>query len=225
MPAFGRAGQQREPGSRGRQRSEAQNRGARRERNARRWRVALPVALALVVAALGAAAWWQLSGGGRTGGGAVGSVAADPSQPAAEAGPVEQLPDEGARHVPLGAPVTYRTDPPASGPHYDGVAQPGFYRDRAPSYGYLVHNLEHGHVVIYYHPQRLQPQELAYLEELTRRYRGAWDAVLAVPRQDPQYAVILTAWRHRQRLGRFDRAAVDAFVDRFRGRGPENPVR
>lgn len=193
---------------------------------ARRRRVALPAAVAAVVAAaaLGASAWWWLSDRGRRGAGAEGT-AAQQLPAAGEAGPVERFPDEGAWHVPVGTPVAYRTDPPTSGPHYDGVAQPGFYRERVPSYGFLVHNLEHGHIVIYYHPQRLQPDELAYLVELTRRYRGTWDAVLAVPGQDPRYPIILTAWRHRQRLGRFDRAAIEAFVDRFRGRGPENPVR
>ena len=142
-----------------------------------------------------------------------------------EVGPVETWPDEGNRHVPVGAAVRYGTDPPTSGPHYDGVAQPGFYRERSPSYGFLVHNLEHGHVVIYYHPDRLAPQELAFLEELTRRYRSTWDAVLAVPRRDERYVLILTAWRHWQRLARFDRQTVESFVDRFRGRGPEHPVR
>lgn len=180
------------------------------------------------LAALLALGLWWAGPGLRPGRVPVESAGASLQAPAAlsgEIGPVEELPDEGARHVPLGTPVRYLSDPPTSGPHYDGVAQPGFYRDRVPSYGYLVHNLEHGHVVIYYHPERLRPEELAYLQELTRRYPGRWDAVLAVPRRDERHVLILTAWRHMQRLGRFDRAAVEAFVDRFRGRGPEHPVR
>lgn len=139
--------------------------------------------------------------------------------------PVESFSNEGFRHVPIGSEVAYRTDPPTSGPHYDQVARPGFYRERAPASGFLVHNLEHGHVILYYNRQLLTAEELAYLESLTHRYPGTWDAVLAVPRDDPEHVLILTAWQHRQRLRTFDRAAVEAFVDRFRGRGPENPVR
>lgn len=176
--------------------------------------------------AAAAAAWW-LWGGPATvppaGSSPTGQADAQVQRPTVE--PVERLPSEGTAHIPEGTVYTYRSFPPTSGPHYDGVAEPGFYPDRAPAAGYLVHNLEHGHVVIYYHPDRISPQDRAYLEELTRRYRGTWDAVLAVPRRDPEYALILTAWQHRQRLRAFDRQAVDAFVDRFRGRGPERPVR
>ncbi len=170
------------------------------------------------MAALVAGAWWQLGGPRPSAGEPRGG-----SQARAE--PVERFASEGHAHIPVGASATYGTDPPTSGPHYDGVALPGLYRDRAPAPGFLVHNLEHGHVVIYYDPQRLAPEGMAYLEELTQRHQGTWDAVLAVPRPDPEYVLILTAWQHRQRLRGFDRAAVDAFLNRFRGRGPENPVR
>jgi hypothetical protein len=38
-------------------------------------------------------------------------------------------------------------------------------------------------------------------------------------------AVVLTAWRRILRLDEFDPPAAAAFIDQFRGRGPENPVR
>ncbi|MDP6276923.1 MAG: hypothetical protein QGI11_00225 [Nitrospinota bacterium] len=38
-------------------------------------------------------------------------------------------------------------------------------------------------------------------------------------------SVVLTAWTKRLNLERFDRAAAAAFIDLFRGRGPEHPVR
>jgi hypothetical protein len=37
--------------------------------------------------------------------------------------------------------------------------------------------------------------------------------------------IILTAWTKELRLEEFDAAAAAAFIDRFRGRGPEHPVR
>ena len=137
---------------------------------------------------------------------------------------VEQFPSEGREHVPEGTRIAYRTDPPTSGPHYDKVAEPRFY-EQPVNPGYLVHNLEHGHVIIYYDPERTPEAALDYVRTLTRRYRGVWDAVLAVPRSLENEVLILTAWQHMLRLETFDPAKVDAFVDAYRGRGPENPVR
>lgn len=195
------------------------------------WRAWGPVAVAvaaavvwLVAPAVGAP-WWSPLAGRH----AAAPAGAGPGDPAAQARaapePVQSFPFEGFEHVPLGTSIAYRTDPPTSGPHYDMVAQPGFYEDRTPAPGLLVHNLEHGHVVIYYSRGLLGTEARSYLQELTQRYRGTWDAVLAVPRDDDRYELILTAWQHMQRLPAFERQAVDAFVDRFRGRGPEHPVR
>ena len=38
-------------------------------------------------------------------------------------------------------------------------------------------------------------------------------------------SVVLTAWAKRLDLDRFDPAPAAAFIDGYRGRGPENPVR
>jgi hypothetical protein len=137
---------------------------------------------------------------------------------------VEQLPDEGRDHVPDGTPVQYGADPPASGPHFARWAETGFHTDPIP-YELLVHNLEHGQIVIYYDPVRLSNETAEALGELTSRHSGTWDGVLAVPRPDDQYELILTAWTYRMHLEEYDAELVDAFVDAYRGRGPENPVR
>ncbi|BAS26949.1 DUF3105 domain-containing protein [Limnochorda pilosa] len=149
--------------------------------------------------------------------------AGSPPVPALAA--VENVPVEGRQHVPASVSPEYRSLPPTSGPHYDGVALPGFH-ETLPQLGLLVHNLEHGHVVIYYHPDALSDEVAEHLQKLTRWYTGPWDAVLAVPwRDDPEHPLILTAWGKRLPLRAYDRAAVDAFVDAYRGRGPEHPVR
>lgn len=137
---------------------------------------------------------------------------------------VESFSSEGDAHVPAGLAPRYGTDPPTSGPHYGSPADPRFY-ESAVDPGYLVHNLEHGHIVIYYDRTKLSVEDEQWLRGLTTRYNGAWDAVVAVPRPDPQSVLILTAWRHRLRLPRVDRAATEQFVDAYRGRGPEKPVR
>lgn len=146
------------------------------------------------------------------------------TQPGTVLSGVESFGSEGDTHVPVGLAPRYGTEPPTSGPHYASTADAKFHESSVDP-GYLVHNLEHGHVVIYYDRTRLSAEDEQWLRGLSSRHGGAWDAVLAVPRPDPQYPLILTAWRHRFRLPRVDRAAAEQFVDAYRGRGPEKPVR
>lgn len=152
-------------------------------------------------------------------------ILTSPSPAAPSLAAVESPSLEGRNHVPSTVLPEYRSLPPTSGPHYDGVAAPGFHKT-LPALGLLVHNLEHGHVVVYYHPDALVAEAREHLERLTRWYTGTWDAVLAVPwTEDPEYPLTLTAWGKRLRLKAYDPEAIDAFVDAYRGRGPENPVR
>ncbi len=62
-----------------------------------------------------------------------------------------RIPNEGWAHVPEGTPVSYRSNPPASGPHYPGWAR---YQEHATvvERPYWVHNLEHGAIVLLYRP-------------------------------------------------------------------------
>lgn len=137
---------------------------------------------------------------------------------------VERVPCKSQDHVQDGQRVTYETDPPLSGSHYNAWLNPGWYEVAQP-YERIVHSLEHGHVVIYYDSERLTPEQLKEVRRLTTRYQGDWDGVLAVPRIDSQYPLVLTAWEHVLRLSSYDKERVDQFVDAFRGRGPERAVR
>lgn len=60
---------------------------------------------------------------------------------------------------------------------------------------------------------------------LAGQFTEPFAGVVVAPRTDPQYPIIATAWRVMIRFERYDRATLDAFVDLFRGRGPEDPVR
>jgi hypothetical protein len=140
------------------------------------------------------------------------------------AGAVEELPDEGRDHVPDGTEVDYESEPPTSGSHYASWAPPDVYREVVPD-ELLVHNLEHGHIVIYYDPSRLTDASATKITELTNEYDGQWDAVLAVPRPDMGNELTVTAWTYKLELDEFDEEMIDAFVDAYRGKGPENPVR
>ena len=136
---------------------------------------------------------------------------------------VTSVPSEGRdEHVAQGSAVDYKTDPPLAGAHYPTPSAPGYYeRPQAP--GNLVHALEHGAIVIYY--DRPSPEVLPRLERWASRYQEPWSGVIVTPMPGIGEGIILTAWTKELRLAKFDAAAAAAFVDRFRGRGPEHPVR
>ena len=135
---------------------------------------------------------------------------------------VETFPNDGQEHLPLGTPNRYRTDPPVSGNHWPIWADPGRYTQAIPNEA-LVHSLEHGHIVIYI--DRPNAEGVRLLTLWANMYRGMWDGLVVVPRANLGTGVILTAWTKMLRLPDFDPAAAAAFIDQFRGRGPENPVR
>jgi hypothetical protein len=148
----------------------------------------------------------------------------DDDTPEVLQGVVQEMPDEGRDHVPDGTQVEYESDPPTSGPHYASWAQPGLHREVIPD-ELLVHNLEHGHIVIYYNPDQISGESASKISELTNQYDGQWDAVLAVPRPGMDNELTLTAWTYKMELEQYDEELIDAFVDAYRGKGPENPVR
>ena len=135
---------------------------------------------------------------------------------------VETTTNRGGGHLAPGQGRVYGVRFPTSGIHDRTPVVPGFYRDSQPATK-LVHSVEHGHVVIYYESPGTETIQL--LKDWTALYGGNWDGVVAAPSSGLGKAVVLTAWRKILRLDEFDPAAAAAFIDKFRGRGPENPVR
>ncbi len=135
---------------------------------------------------------------------------------------VQTFPDRGQAHVAPGQPVNYDTDFPTSGPHDPNPVLPGVY-SQEQRLEELVHSIEHGNIVIYVD----QPGQVA-MDTLTawaREFPGYWDGLVVVPRPGLGEEVVLTAWNHKLRLPEFESEAAATFIDAYRGRGPENPVR
>lgn len=132
---------------------------------------------------------------------------------------LESFEDEGNEHVADGAEVDYLTEPPTSGPHYATPAGPGLYASALPE-EQLVHNLEHGQIVIYFSPDA--PEEV--VAELRELVESDPLGLLAVPYEAASGSgeIILTAWTHLQRCEGFSGEDIDAFRAEFEGRGPEN---
>ena len=133
-----------------------------------------------------------------------------------------KLPDEGNSHLSKNDPApTYKTSPPTSGDHDPVPVADGAHR-KAPPETAVVHSLEHGRVAIHYSPSLPADQQLLL--------KGLFDedpnGMLLIPDSDMPYDVAATAWRNLLGCGSFGawpelKAALVAFRDQFRGRGPE----
>ncbi len=171
--------------------------------------------VAAVLGAVGGWLWWQFNAAE-----AVFLNLAQAGRPALDA--VETRPNLGRGHVPPGQAVAYGDRFPTSGPHDPEWVEPGFYgAPQTPER--LVHAVEHGNIVIYY--DKPGDAVLQTLDSWTDLYGAQWSGIVVAPAPALGAAVVLTAWRKVLRLDPFDAAAAAAFVDAFRGRGPENPVR
>ena len=125
-------------------------------------------------------------------------------------------------HLEPGQFQAYAERFPTSGIHDRVPVDPGFYRESQPATK-LVHSVEHGNIVIYY--ESPGAETIQRLKDWTSLYGGKWEGVIATPSSGLRKAVVLTAWGKSLRLAEFDPAAAAAFIDQFRGRGPENSVR
>ncbi len=135
---------------------------------------------------------------------------------------VEDVEDQGRSVLMPNLAYQYRDVFPTSGPHDRDWVAAGFYDSpRAPTL--LVSALERGAVVIYY--DKPQPLAIETLRDWASLFRGDRDGIIVVPHPGLGSETVLTAWDKRLRLAPFDPSAAAAFIDAFRGRGPEKRVR
>lgn len=132
------------------------------------------------------------------------------------------LKDEGSTHLDPEKDdlPDYGTEPPTSGDHYPIPLADGAFLD-TPSAGAYVHSLEHGRVTIQYDPELSEEDQLAL--------KGVFDADRAgvdlFPNPDMPDAVATAAWTQLMTCKTFEGGAtldaIRAFLDAYRGRGPE----
>lgn len=111
---------------------------------------------------------------------------------------------------------------PTSGAHHPRWVDPGVYGEPQPT-DKLVHALEHGNIVIYYDAPG--DAVMGRLREWASLYDGQWSGLVVTPARGLGESIVLTAWTRRLRLEEFEPGVAAAFIDAYRGRGPENPVR
>ncbi|MFP6728882.1 MAG: DUF3105 domain-containing protein [Alphaproteobacteria bacterium] len=125
-------------------------------------------------------------------------------------------------HLSPGESINYGTNTPTSGRHGSRPVSPGVY-ETAQSPTMLVHSLEHGMVVIYY--DSLSADAMATLNEWSGLYGADFSGIVLTRQPGLDDKLVLTAWHKSLTLDGFDAPAAAVFIDAYRGRGPENPVR
>jgi Protein of unknown function (DUF3105) len=138
------------------------------------------------------------------------------------------------RHLPtdeLPKGFKYNSTPPTSGIHTDATVIWGIYDTSVPLAS-TIHNLEHGGVVIRYGPDVAQSE----VDQIEVFYTEDANGLVVAPMPGLKDTIALTAWtfdldRQNDRTydgegrlataKRFDEDAFSAFVDSFRGKGPE----
>jgi hypothetical protein len=115
----------------------------------------------------------------------------------------------------------YSTVPAASGPHWDpsGIANWGAYTTPQPE-TQLIHNLEHGGIVIWYDADALTEEQVAELEsyveaQVAQGIGGRFKFIVSPwgGNEDLGGVVAVTAWRHLLVLETFDMDAIRGFAD------------
>jgi hypothetical protein len=123
----------------------------------------------------------------------------------------------------------YSSLPATSGPHWDpsGLANWGVYSTPQPE-TQLIHNLEHGGIVIWYDPQALEAADIDALTgyvnaQVASGQSGRYKFILSPwGGDDPLPApVVATAWRYTLELATADTDAIGNFARSRYGQSPE----
>ena len=131
---------------------------------------------------------------------------------------VELMPT--TEHVAPGTDIAYNTNPPTSGDHYGLPASWGVQKV-APADESIVHNMEHGGVIIYYKPDSLTPEQLTALSEQMAELSLSNHRLILTTRTDMPKPIAVTAWGFLLELDTYDADAIEDFVNDHINEGPE----
>ena len=158
-------------------------------------------------------------GGGASGGTPTTQTLAD--RPTGDAAPGDFLTDQGRVHLAVGEvnPVDYyNSTPPTSGAHAPSWVQCGIYTEPIQD-EFQVHNLEHGFVLLQYNTE-----DSALITESTSvaQVLDGWpNYFIVAPYPEMEHTIALTAWGVTEYMETVDPSDIEAFVNAYRGRGPE----
>jgi uncharacterized protein DUF3105 len=130
---------------------------------------------------------------------------------------VKTAESQGRNHVnALPEGFKYNSVPPTSGPHSPQTAIWGVYDEPVDEIN-LVHNREHGGVIVQYGGDVPKAQ----VDRVIAWYRDDPNGVIVAPLTELRDKIALTAWTKLASCSRFDEEAFSAFREEFRFKGPE----
>ena len=136
-------------------------------------------------------------------------------------------PNGGGQHVAVGTMPNYNSTPATSGPHWNqaGVAPMswGVYTTAVPEPA-VVHNLEHGGIVIWYQASKLSADDVAKLTDFVNAqvHTSEFKFILSPwTGKDFGHPIAVTAWRYLLYLDTADTDGIRAFADLHYGKSPE----
>jgi hypothetical protein len=131
---------------------------------------------------------------------------------------------DGRTHIDEGAPGgPYSSTPAASGPHWSEPVPWGVYPNPIPQEP-VIHNLEHGGVVIWYQADQVDPTQVAELAEYTREWNASERyKVIVAPWAGTDFGapMAMVAWTWLLYLDEIDTELMDRFIDQHYGDAPE----
>jgi hypothetical protein len=113
-------------------------------------------------------------------------------------------------------PPKWNSFPPTSGRHYVNPLTFNLYTEPVPEIQ-LVHNLEHGAVILQYGDK----VSAAQVQQITSWYQSDANGVIVAPLPKLGAKVALTAWTDWTECNGFDEKAANAFRKAFRYHAPE----
>jgi hypothetical protein len=136
-------------------------------------------------------------------------------------------PDEGRQHVAVGTSVNYRSVPPTSGNHYSS-ANPqcpmnwGVYTSPVLK-ECVVHNLEHGGIIIWYQSTLPQAQVQQLADFVNAQLSTSQFKYILTPwdGQDFHHPIAVTAWRYLLYLDTANLDAIKSFASQHYQKSPE----
>ncbi len=129
--------------------------------------------------------------------------------------PGEAVAIQGQEHILVGAShIEYNSNPPTSGPHYEGPAKWGVSQIELPD-EQLIHNLEHGGIWISY--KDIDEATKRALEEIAK----SGLKIILTPRAKNDAPIALASWGRIQKLQSFDRQVILDFIKANTNKSPE----
>jgi hypothetical protein len=134
--------------------------------------------------------------------------------------------DDGGGHIADGAPGSgYSSVPATSGQHWGTPGNWGVYTASNPAnQAQVIHNLEHGGIVIWYQPGEVSADDVAALTQYTeQQIRSARFKVILSPwvGEDFGHPIAVTAWNWLLYQDELDIDQIRAFLDDHYGESPE----